>query len=110
MGGYGDGAKLTDCAKGSLPRTCAGGSIYFGDTGTAATALAMCYKHVKNLPTHSRQATAFKAAMDKYWRYVVEGSLVAPPRRPANQTAPQGFVLRSGTDAGAIGCGYYGGH
>ena len=91
------------CAKGGDPKTCASGSIYFGDTGTAVTVLAKCYRKIQ--ASDPRRAENYMAAMAKYWRYVTEGSNKAPPGRAANQTAPHGFV----DAAGAVGCGYYGG-
>ena len=90
------------CAKGGDPAACASGSVYFGDTGTAVTVLAKCYRKVQ--ASDPRRAETYMSAMSKYYRYVTEGSNTAPPGRAANQTAPNGFVDK----AGAVGCGYYG--
>ena len=72
------------------------GSIYFGDTGTAATTLALCYK----LSTNSTQKAKFLEAMERFATFVLEGSKTAPVNKKGHAVT---FVNRNG----AIGCGYY---
>ena len=78
------------------------GSIYFGDTGTAVTTLALGY----HLSTNRTQQARFLEVMERYARFVLEGSGEAPPGK--NGTC-DGFVspASAGIDAGAVGCGYY---
>ena len=83
----------------------ADGEIYLGDTGTAATALAVCHE----LSADGAQRARFEAAMHKFFAFVVGGCTTAgcgAARRGA-KPAP-GFVNASA--GGALGCGYYKGH
>lgn len=72
------------------------GSIYFGDTGTAATTLALCYK----LSTNNTQKARFMETMERFATFVLEGSNTAPVEKKGRVAS---FVNRNG----AIGCGYY---
>ena len=72
------------------------GSIYFGDTGTAATTLALCYKLSKN----SAQKTRFMETMERFATFVLEGSDTVPVDK-------KGRVDSFVNPNGAIGCGYY---
>lgn len=78
------------------------GSIYFGDTGTAVTVLAKCYRNV----SLSRPAASARMleAMERYARYVQRGCSVPPPGGQGAESP--GWILPTG----AVGCGYYKGH
>jgi hypothetical protein len=78
------------------------GSIYFGDTGTAVTTLALGW-HLSNNAT---QKARFLETMERYAAFVLEGSNTPPPGK--NGTC-SGFISppSAGMDAGAVGCGYY---
>ena len=83
------------------------GEIYLGDTGTAATALAICHE----LTTDERQRGRFLGAMEAYFRFV-QGGCTKPgcgaARRGALPAPASGFVNAS--VGGALGCGFYKGH
>ena len=95
--GYGEPASCTarplsgDCA--------AGGDIYLGDTGTAATVLGLCYK----LSSDSKQRARYLNTMNKFATFLLEGSATAPVNKKGT-VGPDGFVH---TATGAVGCGYY---
>eukprot|EP00039_Didymoeca_costata_P001238 m.50975 g.50975 ORF g.50975 m.50975 type:complete len:412 (+) comp10698_c0_seq4:84-1319(+) len=74
------------------------GNIYFGDTGTAVTALGLCY----HLTSNATEKTLFRETMDRYATFVREGSNVAPVGKKGTCN---GFIEKSGS----VGCGYYGG-
>ena len=78
------------------------GSIYFGDTGTAVTALALGW----HLSENQTQKARFLETMERFAAFVLEGSSTPPPGK--NGTC-DGFVspASSGVNAGAVGCGYY---
>lgn len=78
------------------------GSIYFGDTGTAVTTLALGW----HLSTNHTQKARFLSTMERFAAFVLEGSATPPPGK--NGTC-DGFISppSSGDDAGAVGCGYY---
>jgi hypothetical protein len=89
-----------NCSK-PLRGNCAhGGDIYFGDTGTAVTALAQCWWSAPS-PSQSRRAM-YLAAMEKYATFVLEGSSSAPFNKKGSVMTfiPADF-------GGAVGCGYY---
>eukprot|EP00937_MAST-01D_sp_MAST-1D-sp2_P002314 g2314.t1 len=83
----------------------ADGEIYLGDTGTAATTLAVCHE----LTADSAQRSRFEAALRRYLAFVV-GGCTAPGCGAARRGArpSPGFVNASA--GGALGCGYYKGH
>ena len=76
------------------------GEIYLGDTGTAATALAICHE----LTTDERQRGRFLGAMEAYFRFV-RGGCTKPgcgaARRGALPAPASGFVNASA--GGALG-------
>jgi len=78
------------------------GDIYFGDTGTAVTVLAKCYRIVK--ASDPETAATYLASLEMYARYVRDGCQDSPPG--GQGAASPGWIL----DNGAIGCGYYLGH
>ena len=77
------------------------GNVYFGDTGTAVTTLAMCYREVGGANT--ARGSKFMKAMRLYRSFVVGGC--AGGLKGRGGPSP-GWVLPSG----AVGCGYYKGH
>ncbi len=79
------------------------GNIYFGDMGTAATALAMGYRRAD-----ARRQTLYLTAMERMARFVREGTLVDP--QDEGRKACDGWIIKAGPDAGALGCGYLSGH
>lgn len=79
------------------------GNIYFGDAGTAATALAVGY----HLADESRRRIYLKA-MERKARFVIEGCDKDP--QGLGREASKGWVIGEGPDKGALGCGYYRGH
>ena len=81
------------------------GDIYLGDTGTATTALAVCYPYSL---TNASRHEAYMQALRRYTNFVRYGCTVAPPGR-GTQSSP-GWVIASGPSKGALGCGYYEGH
>lgn len=80
-----------------------GRNIYFGDGGTAATALAIGWRFADD----TRRAT-YLDAMEKYARFVLYGCDTAPPGRGRDATPT--WVIAAGPSKGALGCGYYAGH
>jgi hypothetical protein len=80
-----------------------GRNIYFGDMGTAATALAVGYRFADD----NRKRT-YVEAMERMARFVLHGSTGDPQGKGREATAS--FVISTGPDHGALGCGYYGGH
>ena len=76
-------------------RCAHGGDIYFGDTGTAATALALCYK-----VSDSTRQERYLDILNNFATFVLEGSKVA---LTIKGTATS-FVNRQ---TGSVGCGYY---
>ena len=91
--GYGGPANC----KAPLRGNCAhGGDIYFGDTGTAVTALALCYK-----VSDSTRQERYLDILNNFATFVLEGSKVAPYNKKGTATS---FVNRQ---TGSVGCGYY---
>ena len=76
------------------------GSVYFGDTGTAVTTLAMCTRLAK-----PSRAQRYHEVMSRYETFVRNGPVDEIRGRGA--AAPNGWVIPSGPDRGAVGCGYY---
>lgn len=79
------------------------GNIYFGDAGTATTAFALLYHYADK----ARQPE-YLAAMQRYATFVTKGTAEAPKGR--GKKGCDGWVIASGADRGALGCGYYRGH
>jgi len=77
------------------------GNIYFGDAGTAVTALAVVYRYVSR-PRQDR----YLRAMELMARFVTEGC-ASDPQGQGRQAATRGWVVKEGEAAGALGCGYY---
>lgn len=80
-----------------------GRNIYFGDGGTAATALAIGCR----FGDENRRQT-YLAALENMARFVMHGSASDPQGK--GREATKSFVLSEGPDRGALGCGYYAGH
>jgi len=79
------------------------GDIYFGDTGTAACALATACRFAAG-----ERKDKYLRALELYARFIIEGCRDEPyGQKEANLS---GWVITTGRDAGAIGCGYYKGH
>ena len=75
----------------------AAGSIYFGDTGTAVTALSLCH----HLSPDAAQRARFLSTMRRFATFVLEGSAEPPVNKKGTAT---GFVDPA---TGSVGCGYY---
>lgn len=80
-----------------------GRNIYFGDMGTAATALAIGHRFASD-----SQKRKYMDAMENMARFVHHGSAVDPQGKEREATGS--FVITEGPDGGAMGCGYYAGH
>ena len=79
------------------------GNIYFGDAGTAATALAMACRFA---PPARQQI--YQRAMDRYVRFVRQGSIDDPQAKGRGATTT--WFVEDPAAQGAIGTGYYKGH
>jgi hypothetical protein len=91
--GYGGPANC----KAPLRGDCAhGGEIYFGDTGTAVTTLALCYR----LADRTRQGRYLKI-LNQFATFVLEGSKTTPYNKKGIVKSFVNF------ETGAVGCGYY---
>lgn len=77
--------------------------IYFGDTGTATTALALGYRFA----TAARKPVYLKA-LERYACFVRTGCINDPQGK--GRGGSPGWVIREGEHRGALGCGYYQGH
>ena len=91
--GYGGPPGCTPPLRGDCAH---GGNIYFGDTGTAVTALALCHR----LADATRQAR-YRSVLERFATFVLEGSSTPPFYKKGTAKS----FLDSKT--GAIGCGYY---
>jgi hypothetical protein len=80
-----------------------GRNIYFGDGGTAATALAIGYRVADDA-----RKRKYLEVMENMARFVMHGSTSDPQGK--NREATRSFVISEGPDRGALGCGYYAGH
>ncbi len=76
------------------------GNIYFGDAGTAATALAVGYRFADN-----KRRALYLEAMERKARFVTQGCAKDPQGR--GRGAAKTWVITKGPDKGALGCGYY---
>jgi hypothetical protein len=79
------------------------GNIYFGDGGTAASALAVVLGYAE-----PKKKNLYLGALERYARFVIDGCLIDP--QGLDREASAGWVIRQGEDRGALGCGYYLGH
>ncbi|MCC6126489.1 MAG: hypothetical protein IT426_16135 [Pirellulales bacterium] len=79
-------------------------NIYFGDAGTGSTAMAIIYRETDD----PQRKKLYRAAMDRYARFVMQGTLVDPQRKDRKTTKT--WIIADGPDKGALGCGYYRGH
>lgn len=80
-----------------------GRNIYFGDGGTAATALAIGYRFADDA-----RKRKYVEAMENMARFVMHGSQADPQGK--GREATRSFIIADGPDRGALGCGYYAGH
>ena len=80
-----------------------GRNIYFGDAGTAATALAIGYRFADDA-----RKRKYMEAMESMARFVIHGSQADPQKK--GRDATRSFIIAEGPDRGALGCGYYAGH
>jgi hypothetical protein len=80
-----------------------GRNIYFGDAGTATTALAIGYRFADE----KRKAT-YLEAMENMARLVMHGCPDDPQGK--GRGAPKSWIIAEGENKGALGCGYYKGH
>ncbi|HOF38450.1 MAG TPA: hypothetical protein PLD73_00125 [Candidatus Hydrogenedentes bacterium] len=76
------------------------GNIYFGDAGTAAHALASIYP-----AAGPERQDVWRDAMERMARFVIDGCAEDPQEQGRDATSS--WVIREGSDAGALGCGYY---
>lgn len=93
--GYGEPKSCVPPLRGDCAH---GGEIYFGDTGTAVTTLAVCYS--MSSANRTRQAR-YMVAMERFATFVLEGSSTTPVNKKGRSA---GFV---DARSGAVGCGYY---
>ena len=91
--GYGEPSNCKPPLRGDCAH---GGQIYFGDTGTAVTTLALCYR----LADANRQAR-YLHILNQFATFVLEGSKTPPFNKKGTANS---FVNEK---TGAIGCGYY---
>lgn len=80
-----------------------GRNIYFGDGGTAATALAIGYRFADD-----KQKAVYLEAMENVARFVMKGCSEDPQGK--GRKATKSWIIADGPDKGALGCGYYAGH
>lgn len=80
-----------------------GKNIYFGDGGTAATALAMGYRFAPE-----ERKPVYLAALENMARFVMHGCEMDPQGK--GRAATSSWIIAEGPDQGALGCGYYAGH
>lgn len=96
--GYGLAPNCSYPPTAALSGYCAhSGDIYFGDTGTAVTTLALCHK----LSPDDAQRARYLGSMQRFATFVLEGSKTAPVHKKG--------IVDSFVDgeSGAVGCGYY---
>ncbi len=79
------------------------GNIYFGDGGTAASALA-----VGCALADLRRKALYLKALERYANFVLRGTARDP--QDLGREATTTWLIREGADKGALGCGYYLGH
>ncbi|OGC06236.1 hypothetical protein A2V82_05550 [candidate division KSB1 bacterium RBG_16_48_16] len=76
------------------------GNIYLGDAGTSATALAGIVRF-----TEGERRQKYLNALELYANFVEFGTKDDPQNQ--GRGGSDGWIIRQGNDAGAIGCGYY---
>lgn len=76
------------------------GNIYLGDAGTSATALAGAVRFA-----NPERRLRYLRALELYANFVRFGTKEDPQGR--GRGGSNGWVINSGPDAGALGCGYY---
>jgi hypothetical protein len=79
------------------------GNLYLADTGTAMTAMALGYQ----VADRERQRN-YLAAMERFVRFIQHGSKEDPQGQGRGATTS--WIIKTGKDKGALGCGYYQGH
>ena len=79
------------------------GNIYFGDGGTATSALGVILDYAD-----PKKRWLYLKALERYARFVADGCLFDPQGLGRESTA--GWVIGEGEDKGALGCGFYAGH
>ena len=78
-------------------------NIYLADTGTATSPLALALGYAKG-----ERRTRYLDALTRYVAFMREG-MKADPQNRGRKPSP-GWIVQTGKDAGALGCGYYRGH
>jgi hypothetical protein len=78
-------------------------NIYFGDMGTAATALSVISQHAD-----SKRQSLYLDCLKRMALFVTEGSIRDPQFLGRDTT--ESFIIKTGEHRGALGCGYYRGH
>lgn len=76
------------------------GNIYLGDAGTSATALAGAVRFAE--PQRQKR---YMKALELYANFVRFGTKDDPQNK--NRGGCDGWIIESGPDKGAVGCGYY---
>ena len=79
------------------------GNLYLADGGTAATALAVISRSTDRV-----RQQKYRAALERYSLFVRHGCREDPQGQ--GRAASPGWIIASGSDRGAVGCGYYRGH
>lgn len=79
------------------------GNIYFGDGGTATSALAAILDYAD-----PKKRWLYLKALERYARFVTDGCLFDPQGLDRESTTS--WVIGEGDDKGALGCGFYEGH
>ncbi|HPG39772.1 MAG TPA: hypothetical protein PLP19_13485 [bacterium] len=75
-------------------------NIYLGDAGTSATALAVIVRYADG-----ERREKYMKALELYANFVIYGTKEDP--QGLNRGGSNGWIIREGENAGAIGCGYY---
>ena len=85
------------------------GEVYLADTGTAIAALTVCV----GLQTDAAKKQRYLAAMQRYGNFVTAGCVTAPThpdvghgKKVGCPSKGEGWVIKSGPDAGALGGGW----
>jgi len=82
------------------------GELYFGDTGTAATAIAGCHSLSGGNATRQH---GYAQALAKLVNFMTDGCRQSPPKYDSDRACPPkgtGWVVGTNKDAGAIADGY----
>ncbi len=89
-----------DCKAGWWGDFTANDNIYLGDAGTSATALATIVRY-----SEGERREKYMQALKLYANFVIYGTKEDPQGK--NRGGSNGWIIREGENAGAIGCGYY---